>query len=269
MARLPSWRDQVPQSYSGARKWGTGINPIHTKHGGYEGRNLAPGNEVQPDPGFDNNGYTSWEFETADWNTGGVDLSFMRQHPNWGDRRPRGMANMPAWGRGNTPVPNGTRKRIIGEGRSYKEGRTDEQPAGVAGEGWQNKVSGVENEAETSDPRQYEMQTSMTQRHNVLDNSRATMRNTDGVRASISPRLAGVKIKMFSGGQRHDEMTPREQNYIPRAWRFRGAGTGPTGYLAPNAYEPVSPITRVVPGDVDQGSRETDLIADDGYGEWI
>lgn len=269
MARLTSWRDEISQSYTGARKWGTGINPIHTKKGGYEGRNLAPGNEVAPDPGFDNNGYTAFEFDTSDYSTGGVDLTSMRQHPNWGETPPRGRMNMPAWGRGNTPVPNGMRKRIIAEGRSYKEGKTDEQPAGVAGEGWENKRAGNENEAETSDPRQYEMQTSMTQRHNVLANTRAMMRGTDANRADISPRIAGVRLKIYSGGQRHDEMTPRDQDYMPRAWRFRGAGTGPVGYLDSNQYQAVTPVTRVVPGDVYQGTAETDLISDDGYNEWM
>jgi hypothetical protein len=269
MARLTSWRDEITQSYTGAKKWGTGINPIHSQKGGYEGRNLAPGNEVQVDPGFDNNGYTSFEFDSSDYGTGGVDLTFMSQHPNWGERPPRGKMDMPSWGRGPFVAPNGTGKRLVGQGRNPKENSSDPVPTGAAGEGWENKVAGNENDAETSDPRQYEMQTSMSQRHNMRDNGLAVSRTTDSPRAGISPRLAGVKIKVYSGGRRHFDMTPYDQDYIPRSWRFRGAGTGPVEYLDSNAYESVSPVTRVVPGDVDQGMAENELTSDDGYGEWM
>lgn len=264
MARLPSWRDQLPQSYAGARKWGTGVNPIHAKREGYEGRNIAPGNITQPDPGL----ITEFEFGEDDGlYVGVVDLTFMEAHPNWGDPKThRTVTNMPAYGPGSAPTPQGTRKRIRMEGMSYKEGHTNAQPAGPAGEGWENKVHGVELDARTSDQRQYEIQTSMAQRDLPRENVNAQLRGTDDARESIAPRHVGMKVKSYSGGQRHEDMFPFQQEYRPRPWRFRGAGTGPVAWMDVNAENPVTPRTRDVPADVYQGDSETAVTADDAIG---
>lgn len=264
MARLPSWRDQLPQSYAGARKWGTGVNAIHAKRTGYEGRNIAPGNVVAADVGL----ITEFDFGAeTDLYVGVVDLTFMDAHPNLDTPKThRVVTNMPAYGPGSLPTPQGNRKRIRKEGVSYKEGHTNAEPVGLAGEGWTNKTHGDELDARTSAPVQYEIQTSMAQRDLPRVNSTAVARGTDDARTEIRPRHVGMKVKNYSGGQRHADMFPFQQEYRPRPWRFRGVGTGPVAWMEPNAENPVKPRMREVPADVYMGENETVGLPDEAYG---
>lgn len=261
-----SWRESLPQSYSGARKWGTGINPIHGKRGGYEGRNLAPGNEVMPDNGVITEDYGYMPEDIGDGY--GVDFSYMDAHPNLNDpKTQRAQTRMPSWGYGDMPTPQGTRKRIVREGMSYKEGHTDIQPRGTAGEGWRNKLSGAVNDANVADESQLFVQTSMRQRDLAKNNNLAQMRGTDDARAEIPSRIVGVRTPVYSGGQRHEDMYPFQQDYRVRPFRYRRVGTGPENWMEVNAENPVTPRQRSVPADVDTGGYETDVITDDGYDE--
>jgi hypothetical protein len=264
MARLPNWRDQAPQKYVGARKWGDGVSPIHGKRGGFEDRNRNPGLDIPPDTGLVSLdfGYTEEDYIT------GVDLSFMDAHPNWNDPSIRGRSDMPSWGMGRNPVPGGTGKRVRKQGMSYREGVPQAVPSGTVGEGWTNKESGEVLESRTSDDGQLFVRTSRVQLNQAKTNTAATVRGTDDPRAGITTRLTGMKIKNYSGGIRHEDMTPREQDYRPRPWRYRGAGTGPEAWMDANAWQTTTPVTRSIPADVDQGREENDLGTDTpDYGE--
>jgi hypothetical protein len=106
------------------------------------------------------------------------------------------------------------------------------------------------------------MQTSMQQRYQTRVNDHAVARGADGPRAGIESRVIGQRLKVYSGGERHYDMLPREQDDMPRPFYYRTAGTGDPANMAPNAMWEIDPIQRVTPPDPYLGADETDL----GYG---
>jgi hypothetical protein len=267
MARLPNWRELEQQPYAGARKWGTGINPIHGKHEGYEGRNLASGSYDPADTGLVSLdfGYTS-----EDMHVSGYDTSFMGEHPNLSDPSIRGKGgNLPPWGPGAMPGPQGTIIRIFKRGFNPKEHTSDQIPNGPAGEGWENKRKGSVNDSRDSDPSQIFVQTSERQRDAVRTNTLAQLRGTDAARSEIGSRITGVRIKTWAGGYRHEDMLPKEQNYRTRPWAYRSAGTGDVSWLEPNAFQATEPYTREIPADVYQGESEISGTQDTAYTDWF
>jgi hypothetical protein len=269
---IPSWRAELPQSYAGAKKWGTGINPIHSqREQGDVGRNLAPGayNGVAlesaglVDTGMEY-GYTPEDLEMMGE---GVDLSFMEAHPNLGAPDSHAQTgDFPSWGKGRYPIPQGTFYRALKIGMAWKEQIPQQQPSTTVSEGWTNKTHGEVNDAETSDPNQYEIWTSMRQRDLTKTNDSAVLRGTDDARSGIATRLTGIKVKNFSGGVRHEEMTPKEQVERPRPWLYRTAGTGPM--FGVNDMYVSDPITREVPPDAYQGPTTAELATDDVWTEY-
>lgn len=261
MAGIPSWREQLPQSYVGAKKWGTGWNPVHAKRTGYEGRNFAPPPTVPPDPGVSTG---TWDYTTE---VPGEDTSWMDPHPNWGENRERGYARMPSWGHGALAASEGTAKRALKEGYNPREGEVNAVPKGVAGEGWLNKIIGSVLDSISADESQLYVQTSSTQRDAVRNNSAAQARGTDAARHDIGSRIPGMREKHYSGGIRHEEMTPREINYRPRPFLVRSAGTGNPAWMDSNAENPNVPKQRTVPADVYQGREETSYYSNDSWGD--
>lgn len=259
MARLASWRDQIPQSYVGARKWGTGINPVHAVRDGYEGRNLAPGIYDPVDTGLVNYdfGYVDEDYSSAE------DVTHMEPHPNLSDPSVRGTSDLPPWGRGQTPVPQGTTTRLRKRGMSWRDEYINVVPNGPAGDGWENKQSGELLNSATADDAQVFVQTSMRQRDEIRTNSAAVTRGTDDMRGDIATRLVGMRLKIWSGGYRHIDMEPKEQQYLPRPWRYRGAGTGDVSWMSANEFQSVDPITREIPPDVYQGRSENVMAGGD------
>jgi hypothetical protein len=259
---------QIP--YEGAEKWGTGINPIHEEYGS-DALRLEPlperrGETAQPRGSVPEQliatnlwGYTP---EDSTYATG-VDYD---GRPSWNEQ--------PAEYRGDSDdhppynASGGVREnfRAMHDGaHRFRQKLADALPSETVTEGWRNKPKGSPADSEPSDPSQYEMQTSMTQRYKTRDNSHAVARMTDAARATIDSRVTGQKLKIYSGEQRHYDMMPREQTPILRGFSYRTAGTGPVRYLRPNEYVPVMPVQRVPPPDPYEGDPETELTSGYGY----
>jgi len=254
---------------SGAEKWGHGINPIHYVEGaGYGGRTEKEihtmqgpdSNQTQMldpnllDPGeYREYGYTDEEFASATWGYGESTGTADRPPLGTATQQFRGVGPDDAWpGAPMEPglVPGGTWLRAENKGAAAgvtaKLGDKEE----TVGEGWQNKLTGMVENAATSDPSQYEMQTSMVQRDKVRQGSQNP--NTGTASEQMAPIESyrptwGMRIKPWSGGRRHYDMTPREQNMIIRPFWYRTAGTGYVEYMPQNQafnYQ-VAPLTRM------------------------
>lgn len=265
MAGIGPWRQQMHAEYADARKWGTGIHPIHAQTSGYEARNNVA---TIPDYIPNSSGFISHDF-ASDPNVMADDFSWMSSHPNWAEPNiQRARTAYPSWGEGPEPTPQGTRKRLFKEGFNPRETSTGKPIKGKAGEGWLNKVVSFVLNAGDSSPEQLTIRTSHRQRDAVRTNNAAITRGTDAPREPIQSRIVGMRERVYSGGIRHEEMTPRTQEYRPRPFQFRTAGTGPRHYNLANEQRERSPITRTVPADVYTGPEETELASDDFYDDW-
>lgn len=266
---LPSWRAELPQSYTGARKWGTGINPVHARriNVGREDmalRNALPNTPYDSamleshglvDPGFDA-GYT---FEDDQFYEHPADTTYLSVHPSLGDPTPRGSADdYPSWGPGGDAIPGGTSLRSYKMGVPGKEQTYLQVPSATVSEGYRNKeYDPVPLDARIADDSQLYIQTSMVQRDAVQTNSHAVSRGTDDDRHSIASRIVGMQIPSYSGGQRHEEMERVTQDGPPRSWLHRTAGTGPASWMEVNSMYVSEPMKREIPADVYQGPAET------------
>jgi hypothetical protein len=270
MARLPSWRDQLQQSYVGARKWGTGVNSVHSQYTGYEGRNIAPGNYEPANAELvaEHYGFTQEDLDAVEVTT---DIQWMGAHPNLDDPSIRGKQDqMPSWGYGKTPGPQGAGKRSIRQAMNPRESTVNQIQSGSGAAGWINKLFGSVLDSTTSDESQLYVQTSMVQRDKVQTNERAVMRGTDDPRHEIPSRITGMKIKVYSGDYRHDDMQPKEQAFGYRAWRYRTAGMDPRTreLIQSNEMYVSEPIRRDLPTDVNVGIAEIETgndVADYDY----
>jgi hypothetical protein len=256
MAGIPSWRQQLTSSYTGPRKWGTGINPIHGSSDDGTGRVLAPGEAPYGLPANspmigDQYGYTIEDLAA----TG--DFTFMREHPAWDEDAKRGQSDLPAWGHRKGP-PSGTGLRAKKRGFNPRESVPQQYPSETVTEGWTNKVHGAVLDSLMADDSQLYVQTSSVQRDETRDNNASQLRGTDAARAGIASRIPGMKVKNFSTGERMDDMTPWTQDLYWRAFTVRTAGTADPAQMGVNEMYVSQPMTRDVPADVDQGSNETD-----------
>lgn len=145
---------------------------------------------------------------------------------------------------------------------------THQFPTETVSEGWRNKTSGQVNDAETSDPSQYERQTSMQQVNPQAgrNNTAAVARATDSPRAKILTRLTGMKLKPWSQGERNQDMFPYQQDMMLRPFWYRTAGTDDPSKMSPNAMIVTEPVQRDIPPDPDLGPEETAI--NDGTGNY-
>lgn len=260
---IPSWRQELPQSLTGAKKWGTGINPVHSlPYGNADiGRNLAPG-DYDSSPLEKTAGLVAYDYGYSDEDDvigeRQMDFAYMEAHPNLGDTRQRGSADgFPSWGPGGDPIPQGTGIRAEKVGMSWKEGQAYiQKPRNSATEGWTNKEHGAVMDARVSDESQIYVTTSMMQRDAIRNNNSAQFRGTDDPRENIGTRLTGVKIKNYSTGIRVEDMRPKTQDGPHRPWLTRSAGTGPKSWDTVNELYRSEPIARTIPADVYQGPTE-------------
>lgn len=255
MAGIPSWRDSLAENYTGARKWGTGVNVIHSNTDDGTGRVMAPGEAPYGLPSdspilADTYGYTTEDLAA----TG--DVSFTNWHPGWGENPQRGKSDLPSWGHRKGP-PSGTGFRSLKRGMSEKEVEAQQIPSETVSEGWTNKTTGNVLDSIVSDPSQYIVQTSERQRDLTRVNSAAVVRGTDADRAGIPSRIVGMKVKNYSRGEREEDMTPWTQDLWHRVFHIRTAGTGNPALMDPNEMYVSQPMTREVPADVDQGASES------------
>ena len=255
MAGIPSWRQQLTQSYAGARKWGTGINPIHASRNDGTGRVLAPGEAPYGLPAdspliSDTYGYTMEDLAA----TG--DFNFMQERPAWDEDPPRAESDLPAWGHRKGP-PAGTGIRAKKRGMNAKELEAQQVPSETVTEGWTNKTHGNVLDSLQSEPSQLYVQTSSVQRDETRVNDSSQLRGTDAARSGIASRIPGMKVRNFSTGERLDDMSPWTQDLIWRAFLVRTAGTADPAQMDVNQMYVSQPMQREVPADVDQGPTES------------
>lgn len=267
---LPSWRAELPQSYTGARKWGTGINPVHGNRVNIARQDMALRNPFPStpydaamlessglvDPAFDA-GYTN---EDDQFYEHPADVTYLGVHPSLADplKHRAQTENFPNWGFGGDALPNGTALRSFKTGVPGKEQTYLQVPSETVSEGYRNKeYDPVPLDARVSDESQLYVWTSMTQRDKVQTNASAVARGTDNERHSIASRIVGMQLPSYSGGMRHGDMEPRSQDGPPRSWLHRTAGTGPRSWMEVNSMYVSDPIKREIPADVYQGSAES------------
>lgn len=265
-------------TYAGAKKWGTGANPIHAVWG--EGPPLSvtgrvdgptdptyPIGDVDPVlvPEGDLYGYTTEDIGTTlyagmtpDWGTTPNELRSVNRfdHPNWEEDS-------------TDPDVVGFRQSPEMEPPLWSGSLLDSFPTETVSEGWLNKTSGKVNPAEVSDPSQYERQTSMQQVNppEGRNNSAAQLRHTDDPRSNILTRLTGMKLKPWSQGERNADMFPYQQDLILRPFWYRTAGTDDPAKMAPNEMYVSLPVQRDIPPDPYLGPQSSDLETfDNNYG---
>jgi hypothetical protein len=278
--------------YTDARRWGNGINPVHSQYAGPP-RPFGPGvpndldqrthpsmaspDSIEMGPPWgapEDPSYLDSVANQADAVEGVI--PDQDDFPSWEEVTTStraevepGMAN--PWGvRG---IPSGLHHEDAGPnfgdfGGGGQEGSALPQvPTETVNEGWLNKsrTGPAEEESDPADDSQVFVQTSMTQRHKELENVRAQDRGTDPARTSIPSRVTSQKVKYFSGGMRHYDMFPYQIDQIPRPFRYRTAALGPAPYLRPNEMRLISPLQRVVPPDPSMGQPSNVVGDGDGY----
>lgn len=304
---------QAAVGYSGARRWGNGINAVHY-HRGETGRPQNArltanqmGDFTEAAIGKDDIINASWGYTLEDiagadvfTQTAFTGMTFVQD--GWPSWEPEGFTNAggentpPAGGASapdgfNTPVtrgsiPNFARRpwNMTGAAknrlRGYRAGARDldsevsnQIPTETVNEGWLNKAASGMGDGEIPDDNvmpsavaQYERNTSMQQRHKTTDNSRSVGRSTDDPRSSIPSRIAPMKLKVFSGEERHYDMFPYQMDDMPRAFTYRTAGTGPASYLLSNDQHNRQALQRTPPADPSQGIPDTELSDETAYG---
>jgi hypothetical protein len=297
------YQRQVP--YADARVWGTGINPVHALRGdpgrpyhanldandmgfrtkaefvtspdfiqtrapwGYDPDDIA-GLDVFADPEaavvgipFDQDGWPSWD--------GGIQD---------GQSTPVNRASIATWEQRPLGASGRFRNFIRGiRGGAHDNDRwvSNQVPTETVSEGWINKAASGMDMGEVPDdnvlpPSEAQLYrgTSMQQRYLQLNNDRSLERGTDQPRTSIPSRLAPMKLKVYSGEERHYDMFPYQGDVIPRPFYYRTAGTGPEEYLRSNDQYPRTALQRTPPPDPSMGTPDTELSANDpayGYSE--
>lgn len=251
--------------------WGTGINPVHEQYGSAPrpGVSQLEGTVTPPFEGVAQDlvpeefwGYTAEDFQGAGY--------FVRDdRPGW-DVAPEDSVNRqstedhPSW---NATGANKTRFRSVMDGAFSKfRGKlpraTYQVPDETVSEGWINKATGPRPaNAVVSDPSQYEMQTSMTQRYRARNNDHSVLRGTDMARSHINSRVSNPIVKVYSQGDRDYDMFPRQQHATyERPFYYRSAGTGVQGEMTANAMWDQDAIERTPPADPYIGPQDTSLV---------
>lgn len=270
------WSRQYLQDYSGAAVWGTGINPVHSYYGSPPARvgNLSQraGEATPPFMGTSEGILPTelWGYQLEDSLYTGVEYD---DRPNWGDvsSQFRGRTdNHPSWVAGGMTkqafraLKNGAH-RVFRSSFPVADGIQYQVPSETVSEGWLNKPKGAPADSVPSDDKQLIIQTAMTQRYQTRINDAAVKRGTDEPRTGIASLVTGQHLKVYSGGERHYDMEPRQQDTIPRAFWYRSAGTGDPGDMLANTMYTVSPMQRIPPPEPSIGAPETGLSGNYGY----
>lgn len=282
--------NRVP--YAGAEKWGTGINPVHQFYGSAPlrtyGRNAqlpdvtppseAPAGYIEtgPDWGYDPHDLAGLDV-FADQQQAIYGIPFIQDDwPSLGDTTTQTRADIPVnsarpWG-SSGGYKNILRSVFAGayQANNRGPGFSYEIPTETVSEGWLNKpstgrlVSGDLPDSMPSDPVQYEVQTSMTQRYKTQSNDRAVLRDTDDEREPIESRVAPMKLKVYSGEERHIDMFPYQIDQMPRPFYYRTAGTGRAAEMEPNEMFVITTVQRTPPPDPSMGPEDSTLTESNG-----
>lgn len=283
-----SWKAQNAGRQITALQWGTGYNPIHAVRIG-DGRNVAPeGTSVLVDPTLTTGDYSAdtpqgygyaLEDETSTLFGYGTEVGTADYQP-WGDGHDleSGSTAIPSTGTEYPPygpypqgVPGGTYIRAENHGAELMY-KTKLRPYEDGANGWENKETSEINDAGISDPTQYVMQTSMTQRDKVRAGSQSsgTANEFDApIRSRIMPM---IEKKWSDSHERRYGMTPKQQDMIVRPWFTRQAGTGRMADMRVNEMYVSEPRNRRAPENPDVGNdvnfNSNGYVDDTGYG-WM
>jgi len=279
-------------AYTGARKWGTGINPVHgilenfeepakqskdvlTHFGPHQsGPETLPDGLVNPQDEAPEYGYTDEDFSSQIWGYGPTTGTADRPGRDVTTDEFRSSIPHTYPGMGNEPGPTGGDEiRQLSHGdfaiNTAKLGDKEE----TVGEGWLNKATNDVADALDSDPAQVYMQTSEVQRDKV----RAGSQRGDGSPSEFTAPIGswrptwGMRAKPWSGGRRHWDMTPKRQDDIPRPFWFRTAGTGYRDWLRANEawnYQ-VQPLQRQPVQDPYPGQNVPGNVYQDESNNWV
>jgi hypothetical protein len=235
-----------------AAKWGHGVNPIHAIPTGGPPLRSGPVNTgTGPgEPGntlnqsmVDIGTITDWEY---------VDEEFANSEL-WGYGEETGTADRPSYGteteefRGrsspnfpsamvNRGLPGGTNYRAEIHGAENMNATKTGEKEETVGEGWENKETGVVENAKVSSESQYERQTSMQQRDQVREGSQRGGGSASEFEAPIGSHRPtwGQRIKPWSGYRRHYDMYPFQAEQIDRPFLGRQPGTGYVEWMRAN-----------------------------------
>lgn len=279
--------------YASALKWGTGYNPIHSQYG-ESNRPFGPGVPNDLDqrtrPAEAGEDFTEagapWGvepddiagldvFNKPDEATGAGVPYYADDRSDWGQTTTETRADVNPdmsrpWGRRG--ITSGLHNnKFAGPDPNTPETSGDESafpnvPTETVSEGWRNKVTSEVAKSEPANNAQLFVQTSQTQRFAQQSNARAQMRGTDAAREPIASRVKAMVEKVYSGGERHYDMFPRQIDDIPRPFRYRIAGTGPNPYLSSNEFFLPTPLQRNPPPDASMGVPADSLGDAYGYG---
>lgn len=264
--------------YSGAMVWGTGSDNVHSYYGSEPLRlqeypvrqgEITPPHQAVADK---LQAQELWGYQVEDSTYTGVVYD---DRPNWTEDTPNVNARMdtgdqPAW---SAPGYVNERFRTMfgGAYRTFRgafiggDGIGYVQPSETVSEGWLNKPQGSPADSKPSSDAQLIVQTSMRQRYATRNNMQAVTRGTDDPRAEIGSKVTGQRIKVYSGGERHYDMLPKEQDTILRPFWFRTAGTGRAGEMVPNTLWSIRAVQRIPPADPSMGPAETEIDTTYGY----
>ena len=254
-----------------ANVWGTGINDVHSYYGSPPARmqELHPrqGEFTAPYEAVPEQVYAPslWGYEQSPV---GISQLVVDDRPDWTVAPEDQVTNSSTMGH---PPWNatGAAKTIF---RAIKGGAYNilnyppsftRPPTETVSEGWENKPHGSPANSKPSDPSQYEIQTSMTQRYRRRNSDHAVARGTDEPRAGIQSRVTGQHTPVYSGMQRHYDMFPFQQDQINRLFWFRTAGTGDPSYMVPNEMWDMEAVERTPPPDPYIGTP--DNLTDYGF----
>ena len=259
-----AWRASVisEAAYSGALKWGTGVNPVHSIPG------MGPPLQIESKLNFDpvttpGGQETDVLAEDYSWDpTYNPDPTLPEYNVTdatiFGDTSQTGAADRPSWGQDSPDVPSrektqnatsdqypswgGSRKtgpagRVIRAIRRGNDLLTSARvlPGEDVAQGWTNKTHGIIADSRPADDTQVFMQTSMTQRYKTREGSQRSGSQSDFT-APVQSRVTGQKVKTWTrpDSARHWDMQPYAQDDYIRPFLSRQAGTGYREWMYPN-----------------------------------
>lgn len=271
-----AWRAAVVSEaqYTGALKQGTGINPVHAIRDGdplrtngtklnYPEPNLGPGDD--PASLIDSESYWPCPEDSPTGLWGYNSETGLSDRPRYGvpDERAHVTDGFPSWGGSRKTKPAGTFIRSVVRGALVTL-TSREVPSETVTEGWRNKAHGIVADSVASSDAQLVMNTSDTQRYKMRTGSQSSGRASE-FNAPVPSRVVGQKRKVYSGGQRHHDMMPYQQDVILRPFLSRQAGTGYQTFSGRvNSMYTSNPLLREVPQDPYAG--DVSPSDDDSYG---
>lgn len=291
-----TWVQRAAHDYTGATKWGNGVNPIHGVRDNGRGRvigvreNLLPLGEpsdvVQEALTARDIDYVCEDY--ADVPYPGEVFRYQEEMPRFDTSTPqfRDAVNSPAMGEhvpwgvyfdsdptGLHPLPGPTGGMLtaldVDHGEIVEQQRAIAVPTSPVSGGWLSKVRAKVAQPESQEATQegfvWTLNNASVQGPGLreLANDRAVLRGTDAPRSGILSRTAGMVEKTYAksfgmgGGAGTPDMQPFQQTAgLKRPFLTRKAATPPMELHTWGGIESRSPLTRTTPADPYQGDPE-------------